>query len=317
MVAIYVEEGGEWQTPKCYSNAPGFPWGLFGYGLAKLLFALRYTYLTRNVYTRYNETKAVLFAVYNVLIGLVLGLVSYAITGLQREGAIILLLIALAVASFGTSASVVGSRVVYALVDITSSKPRTSTGSAGSAGIKNDSGSYEQDPQILVRRGLKALPDVSMAKTGNSEPIPTNSNDGSKKKDDDYVCQGDLIGYEASVRQRSVVLWLSKWYSCLVIIGNVNTEPNIIISIYEDITGSGKLVPTRTMTLIGEQVGDVVFLEKNTVKIDTTRGVFDVDFPSASLAAQFVEAYQKRMGKPKFDNKSSAPDTKESGGEVV
>ncbi|KAJ3089692.1 hypothetical protein HK102_005735 [Quaeritorhiza haematococci] len=300
---IFVEESGESQVLKCYSDTSGYPWALFAYGLVKLLVALRYTYLTRNVFSRFNETKTVLFAVYNVSIGLVIGIVSFAITGLQREGAMLLLLIALAGTSFGTSASVVGSRVIYAFVDMTSGNKRKFASNSGAVGGiskgKTDTG-YDQNPQILGRRGLKDPLDVSMMSSGVSHFVADISTNAGKHKDEDYIGQGDLIGFEGSIRQRSMLVWTSKWYTCLILVGTVNKEPNLILSVYDGVTGSPKLAPTWSVVLAQNQVTDVAVVEGCAVKIDSTRGTFDIDFPSASLAARFVEEYERRIGK---DNK--------------
>ncbi|KAJ3070090.1 hypothetical protein HK102_006762, partial [Quaeritorhiza haematococci] len=262
-------------------------------------------------------TKTVLFAVYNVIIGLVIGLVSFVITGLQREGSMMLLLIALAVTSFGTSASVVGTRVIYACVEMMGGNKRLMVSSGRDTGSRNRSETeYEQKPQILGRpsaRGFKDTPETSA--TGNnplvapwSQGSTNNENEpeAAKKKDDDYMGHGDAVGFEGSIRQRSMLVGMSKWYTCLIMIVKVNGEPYLSIGMYDDSMGSGKLSLARSVLLTRDQVLEVAVVMKNAVKIDTTKGVYDVDFPSGSLASQFVEKCQTRIGKnDKVDNKSN------------
>ncbi|KAJ3089561.1 minichromosome maintenance protein 5 [Quaeritorhiza haematococci] len=230
----------------------------------------------------------------------------------------ILLLIALSVTSFGTSASVVGTRVIYAFVEMMGGSKRLMVSSGrDSASNRNKSETeYEQEPQILGRpstRGFKDTPEASasgynpLVAPWTQEPA-NNANEPlvGKKKDQGYIGQGDAIGFEGSIRQRSILVGLSKWYTCLIMIVKVNAEPYLSIAMYDDATGSGKLSPTRSVILARDQVLEVAVVMKNAVKIDTTKGVYDVDFPSGSLASQFVEMYQKRMGKnERADNKSN------------
>ncbi|KAJ3090799.1 hypothetical protein HK102_002619 [Quaeritorhiza haematococci] len=303
LIPVYVEEG-DWQIVRCYSHTTGYPWGLFGYGVAKLSVALRYTYLTRNVYSQFNETKAVLFAVYNVIIGLVTGLVSFVITGMNREGEIILLLIALAVASFGTSASIVGSRVFYAFFQ-TAHVVAVALGGTGQS-----SKTKLPTPQILAKPGKRHQGKPSSGSTGGSGGaavvgIAKDSNLNNSTAavtDDDFIGKADLSVFEVSIRKRSLIAWFSRWYSGLVMIGKMNPEPSLIISMWDDVAGTDKLGPSKTVCLTRNQIAHVSFLGKNHVMVESAHGVFDLDLPNERLATLFVETYTQNVGK--VENKS-------------
>ncbi|KAJ3088276.1 hypothetical protein HK102_009134 [Quaeritorhiza haematococci] len=305
LTPVYVEEG-DWQIVRCYSSTTGYPWGLFGYGVAKLSVALRYTYLTRNVYSQFNETKAVLFAVYNVIIGLVIGLVSFVITGMNREGEMILLLIALAVVSFGTSASIVGSRVFYAFFQ-TANMVSVTIGSTGQS-----SKTKLPTPQILARPGKRDQGERSFGSTSGGAAaavvaVPKDSNQNYSTTgvtDEDYKGKADLSVFEGSIRRRSLLAWFSRWYSGLVMIGKMNPEPGLIISMWDDVAGTDKLGPSKTVCLTRNQIAQVSFLGKNHVTVESAHGVFDLDLPNERLATHFVETYTQLMGK--VENKSAS-----------
>ncbi|KAJ3086774.1 hypothetical protein HK102_012504 [Quaeritorhiza haematococci] len=303
LTPIYVEEG-DWQILRCYSSTTGYPWGLFGYGVAKLLVALRYTYFTRNVYSQYNETKAVLFAVYNVIIGLVIGLVSFVITGMNREAEMILLLIALALVSFGTSASIVGSRIFYAFF-LTAYMVPVTLGSTGQSNkIKLGT------PLILTKpgnrdQGERSSGITSLSGAGGTKDSNLN-NSTTAVTDDDYKGKADLSVFEVSIRKRSLLAWFSRWYSGLVMIGKTNPEPSLIISMWDDVTvaGTEKLRPSKTVYLTRDQITYASFFGGNRVTVEHADGVFDIDLPNDRLVIQFIETYAQHMGK--VENKSAS-----------
>ncbi|KAJ3086198.1 hypothetical protein HK102_013417 [Quaeritorhiza haematococci] len=304
LTPVYVEEG-DWQIVRCYSSTTGYPWGLFGYGVAKLSVALRYTYLTRNVYSQFNETKAVLFAVYNVIIGLVIGLVSFVITGMNREGEIILLLIALAVVSFGTSASIVGSRVFYAFFQTANMVSATLGGTSQSSKTKLPT------PQILAKpgKGDQGERTFGSATRAGGTAVVAVAKDSSQNKstaavtDDDYKGKADLSFFEVSIRKRSLLAWSSRWYSGLVVVGKMN-EPSLIISMWDDVAGTDNLRPSKTVYLTRDQITQVSLSGENRVTVESAHGLFDLDLPNERLVIQFVKTYTEHIGK--VENKSAS-----------
>ncbi|KAJ3078779.1 hypothetical protein HK102_004245 [Quaeritorhiza haematococci] len=275
-------------------------------GVAKLSVALRYTYWTRNIYSQFNETKAVLFAVYNVIIGLVIGLVSFVITGMNREGEMILLLIDLAVVSVGTSASIVGSRVFYAFFQ-TANMVSVTIGSTGQS-----SKTKLPTPQILAKPGNRYQGKQSFGSATRTSGtgvvgVAEDSNQNNSTAavtDDDYKEKADLFVFEVSIRKRSLLAWFSRWYSGLVMIDKTNPERSLIISMWDEVAGTDKLGPSKTICLTRYQIAQISLLGKNHVTIESAHGVFDLDLPNERLATQFVETYTQNMGK--FENKSGS-----------
>ncbi|KAJ3091644.1 hypothetical protein HK102_013955 [Quaeritorhiza haematococci] len=183
-------ETGTVQSLRCVTRSGGFAWGLFGYGLAKLLVALRFTYLTRNVYSKYNETKSVLFAVYTVMVGIAIAIASFAVQDLGREGQIILLLIALSSASIGTSTAIAGYRIFFAL----------------------------QDGEGISSQTTGASPGMTAKKPSptKSNPIATSSAPWANATTGSERAYGEtqLKGFHASIRERR--LWFSRWTACWI-----------------------------------------------------------------------------------------------------
>ncbi|KAJ3092385.1 hypothetical protein HK102_007991 [Quaeritorhiza haematococci] len=274
----YVEEG-SWQVLRCTSKTSGFPWALFGLGVAKLAVALKYTYATRNVYLQYNEVKAVLFTCYNILSGMITGLVALALEGLGREGQMILLIIALATSSLGISTTIVGSRIYYAFMEKHGHKLQSTLGPHSSS---NEHG---------LRRGP--------SKSTVGANITTNTQD--TKAEENAKTQAEFTVFNAAVRQQRNWFSNSPWFAGFIMIGKVDRKarPTVHISLWEDDVSGGKEArrPTQALILTSEQIAQVSTVAEmgNTVRMECSRGNFDLDFATDAQAAQFIEVFQNQM----------------------
>ncbi|KAJ3092384.1 hypothetical protein HK102_007990 [Quaeritorhiza haematococci] len=274
----YVEEG-SWQVLQCASKTSGFAWGLFGLGVAKLAVALKYTYATRNVYLQYNEVKAVLFTCYNILSGIITGLVALALDGLGREGQMILLIIALATSSLGISTTIVGSRIYYAVMDKGGKKQHNTL----------NPHSFSNDREI--RPGLSKS--TIGAKINNITQDTT--------AEENAKTQAEFTVFNAAVRRQRHWFSNSPWFAGFIMIGKVDRKarPTVIISLWEDAVSGGQEArrPTQSLIMTSEQIGQVFTVADtgNTVRMECSRGIFDLDFPTDAKATQFVEVFQSQM----------------------
>ncbi|KAJ3091643.1 hypothetical protein HK102_013954 [Quaeritorhiza haematococci] len=261
-------ESGNVQSLRCVTRSEGFAWGLFGYGLAKLLVALRFTYLTRNVYSKYNETKSVLFAVYTVTVGIAIAIASFAVHDLGREGQVILLLIALSSASIGTSTAVAGYRILYAL----QKTDGVSTPSTGSA---------RKSPLSLKFSPVNSAPMTTSANTartgsGSDEPTP-------------------LKSFRASIREKR--LWFAHWTSCCM---NIPRGGPLIISFVGTEKGG------RTRRFHGVKLDALRSVQSNKaesvstpeaqyygVEIEALTAEYEIVFETEAVASDFVKECEK------------------------
>ncbi|KAJ3090423.1 hypothetical protein HK102_003781 [Quaeritorhiza haematococci] len=307
---MYVEESGT-QVLRCYTNKSGYAWALFAYAMVKLLVALRYTYTTRDVYSRYNETKTVLFAVYNVIIGLVLGLVSLTLSGLPKEAEMILLTIALALTSFGTSTTVVGTRVYYAVLQKVG---------------EEESASDSQQRAGLHKSG-KIGPASNHGKAMGASTAETTS-DRNKSHTAVRLASGvDIMGthgdvlmtncfvYEGSARRRVTgFLWSARWYLCSIIVALVDSGPTLTIVFLdgsekkddEKNNSTQSMRAIRSVSVAQNQITALnVTKDKMVVAVDTQAGTFDIDLWEEQVASAFVETCSKAMGLGKGDSKQA------------
>ncbi|KAJ3091839.1 hypothetical protein HK102_013222 [Quaeritorhiza haematococci] len=251
MKPVYVEEN-QWQVLRCHSGSQ-IPWALFAYGLAKLIVALKYTYSTRGVYSEYNETKAVR--------------AKKTLVEHRLEGHLILLTIALATTSFGTSITVVGSRLVYTLFEITGKTSQMQSMSSNRrewmAKLQQHGGGGQSgDPE-----------------TGSQAIIVVESS-----------------AFECAIRKRSLFTPVSRWYSCYATLSRNNPEPNLNVTFWDNVGEKLKLV--RSINMTAQEVGRVVSDGDCQVKLDSSRGNFDISFVSETAVAAFIEVFNKFMPKP-------------------
>ncbi|KAJ3077424.1 hypothetical protein HK102_005247 [Quaeritorhiza haematococci] len=97
---------------QCVSKSTGWAWGISAYAFLKLILAFRYSYLTRNVASEYNESKSSIFTIYNLVLCIALGILGTNGTSFGKLAESILVMVALSLAAIITFSFLVGSKLL-------------------------------------------------------------------------------------------------------------------------------------------------------------------------------------------------------------
>ncbi|KAJ3085636.1 hypothetical protein HK102_013979 [Quaeritorhiza haematococci] len=222
--------------------------------------------------------KAVLFTCYNILSGIIVGLVALALDGLSREGQMVLLMLALATSSLGISTTIVGSRIYYALLDRKETEQRTY-------------GSLSRDNRLGTSKSIGGTPKIN---SNAQNTVPSSAEDSNR-------AQADLTVFKVAVRQQRTWFMSSSWFPGIIMVGKIDrtSRPTVHISLWKDDVSGGQEArrPTQSMILTLGQIGQVFAVADtgNTVRIECSRGICDLDFPTDAKATQFVEVFQSQM----------------------
>ncbi|KAJ3086254.1 hypothetical protein HK102_013364 [Quaeritorhiza haematococci] len=272
-------EGGGVVAIRCVMNSGGFAWGLFAYGMLKLVVALRYTYLARDVYTKFNETKSVLLAVYNVMVGIAIAIASFAVNDLGREGQVILLLISLSTTSIGTASAITGFRLFFALT------------SGRHGAFKN--------PLTTTTSPTYPKPLGQMGSRGDSRLFTTSQGRAPWSDEPSRSAQGVAVSakfYQGSIREKQ--FWFSPWASCCL---NITPGgPLLICFVNNHCKGESgghvlerfhgvKVEGIRYVRSLAPESANTAATQRHGAEVGASTFTYEVVFDSEAIANDFIK----------------------------